>query len=121
MKIKVVILSTLVLISTLVQASNDNLKKAWGYFKENNNKEAMAAFQEAKADATCKSEALLGIAMLHRSMGQADDAFNAFKEFYNSNDDSYAYAYALWTSGIIFSDYSKKHGALYAGQALRGS
>ena len=89
-------------------ANKDTLKQGWEAFNHNKRSEAKAAFIKAAGDADTKADANLALAMVWWSEDKDDEGSKALQNFFNASPDPYPYLYALWTSPIGFSDYSKK-------------
>lgn len=89
-------------------ANNDDLKKGWDAFKENDREKAINYFKTAAADADTKAEANLALAIVYRGMDKRQEGYKSFMEFYKSSPNPYPYMYALWTSNSLFDGYGKK-------------
>lgn len=107
--IKTIILLVLCLNAKMDFATNDDLKKGWGAFIANNRTEAMNLFKQASKDPESKVEANLALSLISRDNGNNDEAFNYFMNFYKTSDNPYPYAFALWTTASVNTNYNKKN------------
>lgn len=98
----------LLLSTTIVNATNDDLAKAWDAFKKNDRDAALNGFKAAAADPATKEEGYLGLSLLYWEQSKSQEAFNNFMNFYKASANPYPYVYALWTTECLFSDYGKK-------------
>ena len=89
-------------------ADKQTLNQGWEAFKANKRKEAKELFTKAAADADTKADANLALSLVWWSEDKTDEAFKAFEAFFNASDNPYPYLYALWTSPVVFADYSRK-------------
>ncbi|MCC6838345.1 MAG: hypothetical protein IT234_07395, partial [Bacteroidia bacterium] len=98
----------LLLSTSIVNATNDDLAKAWDAFKKNDRDAALNGFKAAAADPTTKEEGYLGLSLLYWEQSKSQEAFSNFMNFYKASANPYPYVYALWTTECLFSDYGKK-------------
>lgn len=97
MRISLVICLLFVFVSSYSQSFDAALQQ----LNENKTDEAKKSFLNLKADSKHASQALLALSLIELNNGHADEAFNYFQAFFNSDPNPYPYVYAFWTGGVF--------------------
>jgi len=76
---------------SLLALSPSDYQKGWEAFIRNNRQEARQYFTQALSNPECKADAYLSLSLLDQSEEKLPDAFENFRQFYNSSSNPYPY------------------------------
>jgi len=89
-----------VLLQFVLGAGLQDYQSGWSAYNENDRAEARKLFTSALSDSDRKPDALLSLCLLDWNESRYDEAFNHFRQFYESGNNPYPYLYAI--SGLPF-------------------
>jgi len=102
----------IILFILLLQAgqifSQGHYTKGWEYFNDNKLDEARDEFIDASKDSKTAQDAFLSLSFINTIDKDNDDAFNAFKSFYEKVQDPNPFLYALFMEDQVFKNRGKK-------------
>ena len=90
----------LILLGIVFQATAQTSKKSWKNFAGNDFPEAAVSFQNDIKLRKNTSDAFLGLALTKDIQEHSQQAFDAFKSFYELSENPEPYLYALWNSDL---------------------
>lgn len=108
MKKNLFLTSCFLLLTCIAFCNQDDLKKAWENFATNNRKDAEKYFQSATKTSDTKAEAYLGLSLLAKEVGDEEEAFKQFQNFFSASDNPIPYTYALWSTECVNADFRAK-------------
>jgi len=91
----IVFFVSLLILTPCFGSGKINYEQGWAAYDKNNRTEARKQFELAIQDPEYRSDALLSLCLINGDEEKEDDAFDAFKKFYESTPNPYSYLYAF--------------------------
>jgi tetratricopeptide (TPR) repeat protein len=107
-KIKNLILLFLFLLQVSFISAQGHYKKGWELFNDNKLEDARDEFTDATKTTATAQDAFLSLALLNTVDKDNDEAFDAFKSFYELVSDPNPYLYTMWLDEGVMKTRGKK-------------